>query len=62
MNEFFDRAASKENIVLELNTSLLAQAKAYGINLDEAVESALIREIQRHLGLSEIQNTGSNHV
>jgi len=55
MDASFDYAAPKENIILELNASLLEQAKACGIDIDAAVESALIAVIQRHTRSPETQ-------
>lgn len=55
MHELFDRTAPKENIILELNASQLEQAKACCIDINAAVESALLIAIQRHASPPETQ-------
>jgi len=55
MDASFDYTAPKENITLDLNASLLEQAKACGIDIDAAVESALLAAIQRHTRPPETQ-------
>ena len=47
MTHLYDLSAPKKPTNLTVNTDLLAQAKALGINLSAVLEQSLIQEVRR---------------